>query len=109
VVPGNGSLCLFTTEGATCGPRPLPRGFALESGSNTLDPHSESIVGLVPDSVRSVTITTGHHGHLTVAVHDNFYAADVRGGISYVSENPRYPPSLPRGAAGAPRPVSRSR
>jgi hypothetical protein len=89
VVPGNGSLCLLTTGGSTCGPHPLPRGFALESGSSTLDPHSESIIGLVPDNVRSVTITTGHHVRLTVAVHDNFYAADVRGGISYVSESHR--------------------
>jgi hypothetical protein len=109
VVPGNGSLCLFANGGATCGPDLRPRGLAIESGSNTIDPHRESITGLVPDGVASVTITTGHHTRLTVAVHDNFYAADVRGGISYVTENPGHPPNASALGAPSARPVSRSR
>ncbi len=74
LVPGNGSLCLVTNAGASCGPdAPLIKyGLAIESGSGS---GRQSVTGIVPDAVRSVTITLANGTQQQATVLDNGYAA----------------------------------
>lgn len=78
LVPGNGSLCVVTSGGASCGrDAALDKyGLAIESGSGS---GPQSIAGVVPDGVRSVTITLANGSQQDANVVDNGYAATARG------------------------------
>lgn len=78
LVPGNGSLCLVTNGGATCGRDATINeyGLAIESGSGS---GPQSVAGVVPDGVRSVTITLVDGSEQDATVVDNGYAATVHG------------------------------
>jgi hypothetical protein len=74
LVPGNGSLCLVTNDGASCGPDAtlIKYGLAAESGSGS---GAQSVTGIVPDGVTSVTITLANGSRQDTTVVDNGYAA----------------------------------
>jgi hypothetical protein len=78
LVPGNGSLCVVADGGASCGPDAalIKYGLAVESGSGT---GPQSIAGVVPDGVSSVTITLADGRAQDATVVDNGYAATARG------------------------------
>lgn len=78
VVPAsNGLVCIASTGGGACGPADV----AARSGLVETDicvaglPGQIRVVGLVPDGVDNVQITTAGGSSVPAAVHDNLYAA----------------------------------
>lgn len=97
VVPGSRSLCLVGNSGASCGPDAtmIDHGLAMSSGSAG-NPGAQSIIGLVPDGVGSVTLTLTDGSQRTVAVADNGYAATVQGTVArFAFIGPNGPVSIP--------------
>jgi hypothetical protein len=81
LVPGNGSLCLVANGGVSCGPDAtlIKYGLAVESGSGS---GPQSVTGVVPDGVTSVTITLANGSQQDATVVDNGYAATADGSSS---------------------------
>jgi hypothetical protein len=97
LVPGNGSLCLVTNSGASCGPDAtlIKYGLAIESGSGS---GSQSVTGVVPDGVTSVTITLGSGSQQDATVVDNGYTATADGPspiARFALNTPSGPVSIP--------------
>jgi hypothetical protein len=78
LVPGNGSLCLVTNGGASCGPDAtlIKYGLAVESGARS---EAQSVTGVVPDGVTSVTMTLANGSQQDTPAVDNGYAATADG------------------------------
>lgn len=85
LVPGNGMICFAYDNpgaggGGTCQPDTLVNdGRMLLFGGYTSAHPVESVAGVVPDGVASVTLNATSGDTITVAVHENVYIATLPG------------------------------
>ena len=85
LVPGNGMICFAydnpgASGGGTCQPDTLVNeGRMLLFGGYTSAHPIESVAGVVPDGVASVTLNTTSGDTITVPVHENVYIAALTG------------------------------
>jgi hypothetical protein len=91
VVPGSGSVCLISESqnglegGAACMPdEAADAGQLVQLASSEAAPGQVLLSGLVPDGVSSVTVGLADGSRSVLAVHEDVYAAELRGSVREV-------------------------
>ncbi|MGA2454561.1 MAG: hypothetical protein ABSG93_13670 [Solirubrobacteraceae bacterium] len=88
VVPGKGSVCLIANGSASCTTNSAAADgkLVLISGSDK-SPGVETVAGVVPDGVGTVSAHLSDGSSQSLAVHENVYLARVSGSVTGTSFN----------------------